>query len=121
MEAGFLKSLFEVRKMGAELGALVGALMGPGAAPGAVGRPGFQALQQEAAALRQRALDAAAQHLEQRAAVAGAVEDLRECERRVAGGRRAHAHARPAAAGAALLTLTAAHTAGLAPMLRYPH
>jgi hypothetical protein len=86
MEAGFLKSLFEVQKMGAEVGALVGALMGPGAAGGAVGLPGFQALQHETLALRQRALDASAEHLEQRQAVAAALEDLQECERRLAGG-----------------------------------
>jgi hypothetical protein len=86
MEAGFLKSLFEVQKMGVEISALVAALMGKGAAPGHVGLPGFTGLAQETQALKQQALEVSAEHLEQRQAVAAALEDLQDCERRLAGG-----------------------------------
>jgi hypothetical protein len=86
MEAGFLKSLFEVQKMGAEVAALVQSLLGKGAAAGAVGLPGFTGLAQETQGLKQQALEVSAEHLEQRQAVAAALEDLQDSERRLAGG-----------------------------------
>lgn len=101
MEAGFLKSLFEVQKMGAEVAALVQSLLGKGAAAGAVGLPGFSALAQETQGLKQQALEVSAEHLDQRQAVAAALEDLQDCERRLAGGAGCCGHAAAASATAA--------------------